>query len=65
MNKLLTTAAALMVMIAAQAQNYAKYYQNLPTKVEQVSRPVIPANEVKISEVGGIGDGVTLNTEAF
>ena len=54
-----------MVMIAAQAQNYAKYYQNLPTKVEQVSRPVIPANEVKISEVGGIGDGVTLNTEAF
>jgi polygalacturonase len=65
MNKLLTTAAALMVVIAAQAQNYAKYYQNLPTKVEQVSRPVIPANEVKISEVGGIGDGVTLNTEAF
>ena len=65
MNKLLTTAAALMVVFAAQAQNYAKYYQNLPTKVEQVSRPVIPANEVKISEVGGIGDGVTLNTEAF
>jgi polygalacturonase len=65
MNKLLTTAAALMVVFAAQAQNYAKYYQNLPTKVKQVSRPVIPANEVKISEVGGIGDGVTLNTEAF
>ena len=49
----------------AQTKDYAKYYQNLPTKVAQVSAPVIPANEVSLTEVGGVGDGQTLNTEAF
>jgi len=67
MNKLLTTAAVLLLTLAAQAQtrDYSKYYQNLPVKLAQVSAPVIPANEVKITEVGGVGDGVTLNTLAF
>ncbi len=31
----------------------------------QVSRPVIPANQVSLAEVGGVCDGITLNTEAF
>ncbi len=65
MNKLLTTAAALLLALTAHAQDYSKYYQNLPTKVAQVSRPVIPANEVSLTEVGGVGDGQTLNTTAF
>ena len=68
MNKLLTTmVAALLLTIGAQAQqkDYAKYYQNLPTKVAQVSRPAIPATVVDLTEVGGVGDGVTLNTAAF
>ena len=61
------TIAALLLMTSAQAQtkDYSRYYQNLPTKVAQVSRPVIPANEISLTEVGGVGDGVTLNTEAF
>ena len=61
------TMAALLLMTSAQAQtkDYSRYYQNLPTKVAQVSRPVIPANEISLTEVGGVGDGVTLNTEAF
>lgn len=55
-----------MIMVqSVQAQDYSKYYDNLPTKVAQVSAPVIPANEVNLTEVGGVGDGVTLNTEAF
>ena len=65
MNKLLTTTAVLLLALTAHAQDYSKYYQNLPTKVAQVSRPQIPANEVSLTEVGGVGDGMTLNTEAF
>ena len=67
MNKLLTTTAVLLMALTAHAQtkDYSKYYQNLPTKVAQVSAPVIPANEVSLTEVGGVGDGQTLNTEAF
>ena len=65
MNKLLTTTAVLLMALTAHAQDYSKYYQNLPTKVAQVSRPQIPANTVSITEVGGVGDGLTLNTEAF
>lgn len=55
----------LLLPAMAMAQDYSKYYQNLPVKVAQVSRPVIPANEVSITEVGAVGDGITLNTEAF
>jgi len=67
MNKLLTTTAALLLALAthAQTKDYSKYYQNLPTKVAQVVAPTIPANEVSLTEVGGVGDGQTLNTEAF
>ena len=67
MNKLLFSVAALLMALpaAVQAQDYSKYYENLPTKVAQVSAPVIPDNELSLTEVGGVGDGVTLNTEAF
>lgn len=65
MNKLLISAMAMIMVQSVQAQDYSKYYDNLPTKVAQVSAPVIPANEVNLTEVGGVGDGVTLNTEAF
>ena len=44
---------------------YTKYYTNLPVDVKAVTRPVIPANEVNLKEVGGVADGLTLNTEAF
>lgn len=66
MNKLLNYVAALLMLpVAVEAQDYSKYYQNLPVEVKQVSRPVIPANEISLKDVGGVGDGVTLNTEAF
>ena len=47
------------------AKEYAKYYQNLPVKVRQVTRPAIPDRSISLKEVGGVGDGVTLCTEAF
>ncbi len=67
MKRLLSGLAAIMLVLSAQAQtrDYSQYYQNLPTEVAQVSAPQIPANEISITEVGGVGDGVTLNTKAF
>ena len=49
----------------AQAQDYTKYYQNLPVTLQQVTAPTIPANSVTLTDVGGVGNGMTLNTEAF
>ena len=67
MNKLLICVKALLTALPAAitAQDYAKYYENLPTKVTQVSRPVIPTREISLTSVGAVGDGATLNTEAF
>ena len=67
MNRMMMTMATLLLALGAQAQtkDYANCYQNLPVKVAQVQRPTIPANKISLTEVGGVGDGVTLNTEAF
>lgn len=46
-------------------KKYAKYYSKLPVEIAPVKKPVIPENEVNLKDVGGVGDGVTLNTEAF
>ena len=49
----------------ANAKDYSKYYQNLPTEVKPVVEVVIPDNAVSVTDFGGVGDGQTLNTEAF
>ena len=53
------------IVLYAQANHYEQYYKNLPTTVKAVERITIPANEVYLTEVGGVGDGVTLCTEAL
>ena len=66
--KLTTTILGLLlstIVLYAQANHYEQYYKNLPTTVKAVERITIPANEVYLTEVGGVGDGVTLCTEAF
>ena len=47
------------------AGNYERYYQGLPTEVARVIPVDIPANTVSITDFGGVGDGITLNTTAF
>ena len=57
---------ALAVSEATMAQTkYSHYYQNLPCAVEQVQEVIIPEYTVTISDFGGVGDGVTDNSEAF
>lgn len=48
-----------------QVDEFAYLYEDLPFEMPMVSRPEIPSNEVNILDFGGVGDGVTLNTDAF
>ena len=44
---------------------YAKYTEKLPFPMPEVTAPVIPDNQVNLKDFGAVGDGITLNTEAF
>lgn len=67
MKQTFMTAVALMfaAVVSVAANDYAKYYTNLPVELKQVVAPAIPSNTVSITDFGGVGDGLTLNTEAF
>ncbi len=70
MRKLIVTLISAFVAVsgfsADKAGNpYAKYTEKLPFSMSEVIAPVIPDNQVNIKDFGGVGDGITLNTEAF
>ena len=50
---------------ALAANNYDYLYTNLPFSMPRVEAPVFKNNVVTVSDFGGLGDGYTLNTEAF
>ena len=56
---------AWLAYAGALAGEYDKYYEALPVEVARVEVPDIPSNEVSVADFGGVGDGVTLCTEAF
>ena len=47
------------------AKDYTRYYEHLDVDIKPVQDFQIPSNQISLKEVGGVGDGVTLNTEAF
>lgn len=66
MKKIILSLLALLTVTAMQAANdYSKYYQNLPVAMPQPTVPTIPANRVSLLDCGGKGDALTMNTEAF
>lgn len=55
----------MLALTSVKAGNYDSYYQNLPVSMPKVTEAVIPDYTVNIKDFGGVGDGITLNTEAF
>lgn len=54
-----------MLGLAKASKRYDYLYNNLPFKMDKLSRPTFPNNKVSILDFGGEPDGVTLNTDAF
>ena len=65
MRKLIITLWSLALFVTTQAGDYAKYYQQLPTPVKAVVPVQIPDRQLNLVDCGGVGDGVTLCTDAF
>ena len=64
--KLFSTAAAAALLLACGTDAAEEnVYAGLPFEMPVVQRPAIPARTVLLTDFGAVGDGVTLNTEAF
>ena len=56
---------ALLCSACKSGDEFAYLYKDLPFKMARVARPDIPAYTVELTDFGAVGDGVTLNTDAF
>lgn len=66
MTRIILAAFMLLLSMTTMAQkDYSRYYQELPTTMPVPTLPDIPDYKVSITDFGAIGDGVSLNTEAF
>ena len=65
MKRFFTIVACLLLSAAAFAKDYSEYYRNLPITLTAPALPQIPEYTVSLSDFGGVGDGITDNTEAF
>ena len=66
-----TRLAILSILVLAAActggkkDEFAALYEGLPFDMPRVEMPSIPDREVVLTDFGGVGDGVAMNTEAF
>ncbi len=59
-------AGLILVSTSVGAKNKYDYlYKQLPFSMQKIDVPVFKNNVVSVSDFGGSGDGVVLNTEAF
>ena len=67
MNRFVWVCLFFGVCLSASAGEYETYYRSLPEGVafREPVLPVIPEDAVSLTAFGGVGDGVTDNTEAF
>lgn len=71
MKKLTVIIAAILLSIPlplsckSAKKAYGQYMKGLPFEMQAPKLPSIPSRSVSVKDFGGVGDGVTLNTEAF
>ena len=65
MKKTILSLIALCAAATASAQDYDRFYENVPFQMNKVVLPSIPDYTVCLTEFGGTGDGFQSNTEAF
>jgi polygalacturonase len=51
--------------VFSKPDKYSHLYQKLPFAMKEVQSPQIPNLTMSVSDFGGVGDGVALNTAAF
>ena len=61
----LALSLALLCSCDKECKRLDSLYQGLPFTMQKIKLPDIPARSVCLTDFGGIGDGVFLNTEAF
>lgn len=70
-NKLLVGVCLLLALVMSSCQDtqtkntYAYLYKDLPFEMLLLAPPSFPGNVALITDFGGIGDGIYLNTDAF
>ena len=68
MRKIAAILAGIALAAACEGESgypFEALYEQVPFDMPRVELPSIPSREVTLSDFGGVGDGVTLNTEAF
>ena len=58
-------AATLFTACGTSPQGAQTLYEGVPFDMPVVQEPRIPANQVLLTDFGAVGDGVSLNTQAF